>query len=277
MNLTQISLLAAAFLASACMNMTGSSQPEWVTYRGKQRVTPGPLGINELSSFRFVDKWRITHRWLSGPVEIRPCRNGGNPFPYVKGFEAFNKEDSAPIIERDGRLYTVTSYKGEFQIYRKDEYFYGTPTSRGRENDFEGFSAFCGHYFDDTHDGMALRIVKPDPAKGTDEWIRGAEPVTVNGLRWLRKTQPIQDWTGKNKRTDSGLTESWVLMIPDTPYWLRWTLNSGTGETSPYKNGAFHYPEKHRQIVDLFHQLVNSVTLEPIEPIDIPAPIRPLR
>lgn len=274
MNFRNLIFSTAFLFISACTTAGLGSQPQPVIYRGDgTRAIPKALSINELNIFRFVDKWRITHRWLNGPVDIRPCQEGGNAFLYVKGFEGHNKENREPIIERDGRLYAVGSYKGEFNIYRRNHLFYGTFNNQGRENDFEGYTAICEHYFRDTLDGVGLEIVLPDPAKGTDEWIKGAEPVMVNGLKWLRKTAPIRDWTG-NKKTDSGLAESWVLMIPKTPYWLRWTLYSGTGETSPFKNGAFHRPEKHQQIVDLFHQLVESVTLDPIAPIDIPASVK---
>lgn len=268
----------SALFVSACAN-TATSEP--TVYRGDgSRAIAAPLGLNEFNSFRFVDKWRISHRWLSGPIEIKSCMEGGNPFRLIKGFNELESENRAPVIEMNGRLYRLYSdYKGELSLSQRNDQFYGTPNNRGRENEFQGYTAVCEHFFRDTLDGVGLSLVKPDPAKGTDEWIRGAEPVMVNGLRWLRKTEPIRDWwpTRKEMRRDTGPVEIWVFQIPDTIYWLRLSLYSGTGETNPYKHGAFHYPEKHKQIVDLFHQMVESVTLEPITPVDIPATIRPLR
>jgi len=147
------------------------------------------------------------------------------------------------------------------------EWIYGT----NPEGKFIGYSSFCGHAFaGDTLDGVYINIVEPDPAKGTDEWIKGAQPVVINGLQWLRKTEPIKDWTDNPKRAAAPI-ETWVLKIPQTKYWMRLGLNSGSGATNPYQKGAVHYPEKHARIVELFHELVRSVKLEPIEPVDISA------
>jgi hypothetical protein len=260
-------------LVSAC----ASQEPGM--YRNGALVRPAPLGLNKSISFRFVDKWRVSHKWLVGPTEIRGCWSEGEPFRYGAVPEALKSEKGTAIGERDNRLHRLGVHQGEFFWYRHDELFYGTPTRKGRENEFNGYSALCLHYFRDTLDGVGIYLIKPDPAKGTDEWIRGAEPVTVNGLRWLRKAEPIKDWwpTRKEIRRDSGPVETWVLQIPDTPYWFSLHLASGTGETSPFKVGSFHYPEKHRQIVDLFHQMIESVVLEPIEPVEIPATIKLLR
>jgi hypothetical protein len=246
-------------LSACAQNLPG-------TYRNGALIQPRALGLQEERIFRFVDKWRIRYLWIGGPVDIFPCQDGGNPFEGVSGFDALKNENASPIIEQDGHLYVVgADLDNNIYFDTADHFFYGT-NQKGKDV-FVKYSAVCSHFFSDTLDSIALVIVKPDSAKGTDEWIEGTKPITINGLQWLRKIKPIRDWTGTKR--DSGLVESWVLMIPNTAYWLRWTLYSGSGETSRYKSGAFHYPEKHRQIVDLFHQMVESVTLEPIEPVDM--------
>lgn len=267
--------IIVAFLVSGCVSADMSKA---VVYHGDGSIAiAGPLGLGKTVSFRFVEKWRISHKWLTGPIEIRGCKNEGNPLS-VSGPDALKSERGTVIIERDGRLYELNAMQKDGLVFsRHDELFYGTPNSKTRENDFQGYTALCGHYFRDTLDGVAIYLVKPDPAKGTDEWIRGATPVTINGQRWLRKIQPIEDWWLRKGRQNSGPVETWVLQIPETPYWFSLHMASSTGETSPYKTGAFHYPEKHRQIVDLFHEMVASVTLEPITPIDIPAKIKLLQ
>ncbi len=233
-------------------------------YRGGVLVKPGPLDVQDQYSFRFLDKWRISHRWLSGPTEIWPCRYPSNSFRRLGGYGQLEIERNPPFIEQSGILYSVSEHNGRWSLSRWPEWVYGT-TPDGK---FQGYTAFCGHVFRDTYDGIGLYIVKPDPAKGTDEWISGAQSVVINGLTWLRKTEPIKDWTGSVGRLASPV-ETWVLKIPDTPYWLKLHLSSNSGATSPYKKGALNLPEKHQRIVELFHQLVHSVTLEPITPVDI--------
>lgn len=262
-------VLVLAMMANAC------ASPEPGVYRGGVLLKGGPLAIENNYSFRFVGKWRISHSWLSGPVEIRPCGYGsGNPFSNRPGFESLALELNAPIFEWQGELIDVGShYKTKELIFSPmtRERIYGT----NREGKFEGYMGFCGHFFEDTLDGIALNIVKPDPAKGTDEWVQGAKSVMVNGQVWLKKAEPIKDWTGSKKL--AGPTETWVLKIPDTKYWLRLRLSSSTGATSEFKRGANAFPEKHQRIVDLFHQIVHSVKLEPITPIDITPLIKEIR
>ena len=67
-------------------------------YRGGVLVQAGPLDIQAYESYRFVDKWRISHRWLSGPVEVRPCDYGGNPFSNRSGYEQLGNEIDSPIF-----------------------------------------------------------------------------------------------------------------------------------------------------------------------------------
>jgi len=258
-------VVGAAFLAAglaACV----FQEPGF--YRGGKLIRPEPLAIKEFNSFRFVEKWRISHRWLTGPPEITPCRYLSNGFSDKKDWPALQSEPNSPMFEYRGQLVLVGKhYKtSDFLISAPYEKIYGT----NREGKFIGYSSFCGHFFEDTLDGVYINIVEPDPAKGTDEWIKGARPVVINGLTWLRKTEPIKDWTGTRRL--AGPVETWVLKIPQTKYWLRLGLSSGTLESSPkfgHLYGPKAFPEKHARIVELFHELVRSVKLEPIEPVDI--------
>jgi hypothetical protein len=238
-------------------------------YRGGQLVQEGPLDIQDRYSFRFVDKWRISHAWLSGPVDIRPCGYGiGNPFSNRPGFERLGGELNAPMFERDGQLFDVGShYKtNELLVSPVDrEKIYGT----NRDGKFEGYSPFCGQVFaKDSRDGLGLYLVKPDSAKGTDEWIEGAQPVTINGLQWLHKEIPIRDWSESRERSYAPI-EYWVLKIPDTQYWMLLRFSASTGSGSKFGLGANFHPEKHKRLLDLFHRIVESVKLEPITPINI--------
>ncbi|MGN6701769.1 MAG: hypothetical protein ACTHKB_02250, partial [Burkholderiaceae bacterium] len=102
--------------------------------------------------------------------------------------------------------------------------------------------------------------------KGTDAWVAGATPVTLHGLKWLHKDVPIQDWSNSRERLAAPI-EYWVLPIPQTRYWLALIFSSS--ESASPGMGANIYPDKHRYLLQLFHEIVDSVTLEPITPVDI--------
>jgi hypothetical protein len=248
---------------------TSCATEEPGVYRGGQLVQEGPLDIQDRYSFRFVDKWRISHAWLSGPVDISPCGYGiGNPFSNRPGFEQLGDELNPPMFEREGQLFRVGSHYKTNELLVSPvprEKIYGT----NRDGKFEGYSSFCGQVFaKDSRDGLGLYLVKPDSAKGTDEWIEGAQPVTINGLQWLHKEIPIRDWSESRERSYAPI-EYWVLKIPDTQYWMLLRFSASTGSGSKFGLGANFHPEKHKRLLDLFHRIVESVKLEPITPINI--------
>jgi len=259
--------------------MTACSYQQPGVYRGYELAKEGPLSISRHYEFRFVNRWRISFDWLNGPVEIDPCKLGGadvftnsEGYKVPKEYEILAGEKNPPIFEVNGILYasTLSMKTGRFRLYRRDHNFYGNY----RNGPFEGYSAFCSHLFRDTYDAVSVELIKPDPAKGTNAWIDNAHPVTLNGLHWLRKTEPLKDLTGSKTNLHAPI-ETWVLKIPDTAYWLVLRLNSNSGTTSQFYRGAFWFPEKHHQIVGLFNQMVNSVRLEPVEPVDITPLITP--
>jgi len=231
----------------------------------RQRVHEAPLGIQDHYSYRFVDRWRISHDWLSGPVDLRGCQGyGSNPFRRLSGYGVLGIENMEPLIERNGILYSIYEHKGSFRLGSPRERIYGTDPN----GKFEGFSPFCVHFFRDSKDGLGLYIVKPDPAKGTDTWIEGANAVTINGLKWLRKQEPIRDWS-QNRAQQAGPIDYWVLKIPDTQYWLYLSFSASSGAASEYGTGAIAHPEKHKRLLELFHEIVASVKLEPIVPVNL--------
>ena len=241
---------------------TGCATQEPGVYRGGKLVQESPLDMREHYSFRFLEKWRISHNWLSGPLELNGCRGyGRNSFRRLGGYGELENENMEPLVEKGGVVYAVYEHNG-FKISSPREWIYGT----NREGKFEGFMPFCGHGFKDSLDSLSLLIVKPDPAKGTNEWIDGAMPVTINGLQWLHKQMPIRDWSDSRERFAAPI-EYWVLKIPDTQYWMMLRFSASSG--SKYGLGAGAHPEKHQRLLELFHKIVASVKLEPITPIDL--------
>lgn len=223
----------------------------------------GPLDIQDHYSFRFVDKWRISHNWLSGPVELQPCSYLLNAFDPLNSIRSdLNMDRNTPFIEKENTIYVVGDHKGMWFLSEPREKIYGT----NRDGKFIGYSAFCGHLFRDSLDGLALHIVRPDSAKGSDEWIKDARAIDINGLHWLHKEIPIQNWSESRERANAPI-EILVLKIPDTQYWMVLRFASSIGGNLGM--GTRAHPEKHRKLLDLFHQIIKSVKLEPITPIDI--------
>lgn len=242
--------LALLALLASCNSMTEG------THRGGVLMQPGPLEIQDHYAFRFVDKWRISHAWFSGPVDVDYCRysrqdNG-------RGEDRFFEVDSFLKIES---VSGDPKDRGRKFVSNRDEKIYGLDPRTG---EFRGYTPFCTHAFADIGTAVYVALIKPDHAKRTDGWIDGATPVMINGLQWLHKSAPIEDHS-QDKREDnkSELVERWVLRIPDTPYWLVMGLGGSTGGngTAPGSNRNL---EKFIRVQDLFHKMVESVRLDAI-------------
>ena len=90
-------------------------------------------------------------------------------------------------------------------------------------------------------------------------------PIKVNGRTWLVKTTAPVDKGPDSFR--SAPMEYWTLKIPDTPYWLHF-------EFSGSQRSVSQYAAEHIFLLNLFHQLIESVKLDPITPVD-PASMPP--
>jgi len=233
-------------------------------YVGGVAQPKGPVAIRPTNSFRFVEKWRISHAWVQG-TGVRPCRYPGNIFRDIPGYPALANEPDAPMFERNGRVYYGTTFEktqGQIVFSELSYQFFG---ERPSNRVFDGkYTPFCAQHFSSPN-GMAVLIVKPDPSKGTDDWIAGAVPIKINGRTWLVKKIPPVDKGPDSLR--SATMEHWTLKIPDTPYWLHF-------EFSGSQRSVQQYADEHAHLLNLFHQLIESVRLEPITPVD-PASMPP--
>jgi hypothetical protein len=253
--MTEKTRVASALLALTLIaSLAGCGGPEGA-YRGGVFIPPGqPLTLSDQYSFQFLDRWRISHSWLSGSVDISYCqysqRDNG------RGEDRFFEVNGRLKIER------VSGASGNFGkkfISNSEQFIYGINPSTGA---FKGYLSFCGHGFLDISTGMSVLLIRPDPANGTDRWVVDAKPVMINGLQWLRKDTPIKF----DARPDEGepRVEVWVLKIPDTPYWLVMRTVGYTGtETSTF--GINRNPAKYANVLNLFHQMIASVRIEPIK------------
>lgn len=218
-----------------------------------------PQGLIEVKrqySFRFLDRWRVSHGWLSG-TNVRNCRYGRNSYKRLGGYGELERETHAPFVEHDGILGQLIEHKGQWEVSTPFEKVYGTA---GRNGIFERYTAFCGQAFLSSRNGFGLYIVKPDPAKGTNEWIEGAKAVQLNGSTWLVKQIAPRDMTGSPEGLADTI-EIWTLPIPDTPYWLTLKFSASLEYSIQQRfaqNLAMH---------GLFREIVASVRLEPISSV----------
>jgi len=188
-----------------------------------------------------------------GPPEIDYCqysrRDNG------RGADRFFE------VEGQLRMEYVAGAKatyGQKFISNPRQFIYGTD----RNGKFVGYLPFCTHVFTDIWTGVSVALIKPDPTRKTDAWIAGARPVTFNGLTWLEQIAPLKEDPMDHTR-GRNFFERWVLMIPDTPYWLVMTV--GGSESNDGKGfGIDRDPQKYARLLDLFHLMVMSVQLEPI-------------
>lgn len=217
----------------------------------------GVIDVKNEYSYRFMDKWRISHVWLSG-INVRNCQYPLNVYRVRGGYGELGEERNGPFVERDGVLGNLVEHKGQWSVSTSYENIYGT-NGQGK---FERYNGFCSSFFLSSRNGFGLYIIKPDPAKGTNEWIEGAKAVHLNGVTWLFKEIPPRDMTGSMEGLAATI-EIWTLKIPDTPYWL--TLKFSTD----LKYSIQERFEQHIGMLNLFHRIVASVKLEPIVPINV--------
>jgi len=243
----------AALLLCAC-----ASQPEGV-YRGGVLIQPGPLALRYQYSIQLLDKWRLSHAWIGGPVDIRYCdhsrMNGVRAeerYVEVDGWlTRFRASESSDPKDR-GKVYALVPWERVYGLNARTREFQGS------------YSTLCHHTFREIWSGMSVYLIKPDPAKGTDDWISGAKPVTINGLRWLHKEIPPADYS-KNREQSSAPIEHWVLPIPDSPYWFAMRLIGSTGGDGD-SWGINRDPARFEEVRTIFHQMVASVRLTPLLP-----------
>lgn len=221
----------------------------------------GLIDVKEKYSYRFLDKWRIGHAWLSG-TNVRHCKYLGNSYRRLGGYGELGFENRGSFVEEAGLLGQRIEHKGKWKTSTAFEMIYGTG---GRAGKFEKYEPFCVQFFPSSRNGFAVYLVKPDPLKGTNDWIVGAKSVQLNGLNWLVKEIPPEDMTNSQSAVAKPI-EIWTLPIPDTAYWLSFSF------TASLEHSVQKRPAQHLAMHGLFRQIVASVRLEPIAPVKEGAP-----
>lgn len=261
-----ISKLATAFLfglaTSSCGTLVGMPTDDNI-YVGARAIPKGPVSIGRHYSFRFAEKWRVSHAWVQG-TKILPCRYSSNYFKTnpVPAHPELEAETNGALYDHDGRLYYASELHTKFQngtYYFDLDYHVIGRVPDGFER--SGYKPFCSQPMPDSPHGMALWILKPNTAFGTDQWIEDAVPKQVNGLTWLVRRVPPVDMGPGVKQTKS--IEFWTLQLPGTPYWLHMQFSANL-------RSLLEFPAEHVRMQKIFYDLVASVKLEPITPAPAP-------
>jgi hypothetical protein len=233
-------------------------------YIGGGATAQGSVSTGRTYSFRFVEKWRISHLWLQG-AGVNPCLYRGNIFQKISGYPALATDSEGPIFEHGGRVYFAGVLQANPQQVQFWELSYQLLGERISDRRFEGkYTPFCSQPFSSPN-GMAIWIVRPDLTKGTDLWIEGSVPTEVNGRTWLvKKVAPVDLGSASDRASPM---EYWTLKIPASPYWLHMRFSGS-------RRSVEQYPAEHAYLLHLFHQIINSVKLDPIAPVD-PASMPP--
>jgi hypothetical protein len=248
--------LSLCVLTGACVGVEDRN----VYYADGTVQVQGAVSMGPTYSFRFVEKWRISHAWIQG-TGVRRCRYTKNIFQTIPGYPELSREPNAALFEKDGDIfYAGQFYKnpGKIVFYPISQAILGrTYSDRGAEK--FSYGAFCHKFFDPSRHGIQAFLVKPSPAGDTDDWIKGAAPTQVNGHTWLVKKTMPQDLSVTGELAKP--IEQWTLKIPDTPYWLHFRI------AASLDHSILLYPKEHAVLLNFFRQIIDSVKLEPIQPV----------
>lgn len=257
----KIILMWVVFLLFSGCALSNNDQDKYDDLR--YQLLPGyssdRVDIGYAYSYRFLESYRISHQWISGPNTM-PCRYPWNVYRLMGGYGDLMKEKRGPFFEKDGVLSISNLYGKEF-VPAENLNIYTLGENNGV---FEKYRPFCSQFFLHAAVGMSLYIIKPDEKKGVNEYVDGAESTVVSGLNWLHKEVSPHDERYRY-RPAAVPVEYWVLKIPESSYWmvLIFTLNPKT---------TFQHPEELVYLQNLFYGIVSSVKLEPIAPLEYGVP-----
>lgn len=250
-----VSALSLLLLGCGMPALLGVSTDRTLYVGGVAQPEGPPTLRHPPNSFRFAEKWRISHNWIQG-TGIGPCVYGTNIFKKRKDYPALGAEPNAAMFDYDGMIYIATTFHRDpnnIVFIPKENQTNGELKNRFGRADYE---PYCGHPFRDSPNGMSLKIINPNSLSTSIEFFDGSSSVHVSGNKWfVKKIEP------KNL----GLVlvaplEYWTLKIPSTPYWLVLTFSGSVRSVNEFS-------ELHEKRRRLFYSVIESVKLEPIAPL----------
>jgi hypothetical protein len=245
-----------------------SSVPREVYYRNGVEFTPSSLALEQNMRFRFVERWRISFSWLSGPYGVNDCFKVKNPFIGLKQYgELAIEEDSPRWLWNGAIIYAFSSEKGAYPEQVKFAFWKGLTSPEDRitlgykEKSGEvKYISLCSASMAQSFTSASATIINAKMLANAHEVIYGAHDVLLGDNKWKVVENPLSDYTD-NRRGDQPLLETWVLPIPDTDYWM--VFKFWASRQYSYLDKRQEYDHAHA----IFRQAVASVRLEPITPV----------
>jgi len=240
--------------------------PNDVIYVNGVASVPRELNAEHKYKFRFLERWRIGFSWYDHPfnqIESHGCHFERNLFRKVSGLQVLSEDSHGPLwqwhdsveqpwtLTKDGRD-VIFGISGDIDN-NTDDHTLGV-YNNGK---LVKFKDYCTDVFLSAKASATLKIVKVDPAKGTDKWFENAERVTINGVSW----SVIRKWDSPRNGDGVFSVEMWGLRIPDTPYLMTMEMNAWVKGAPESQSDEFN------KIWAMFHSITRSVTLEPITPL----------
>jgi len=261
-------VLAALFLLAGCVSEVIRINDDRYLRLG---ALDAPLtGYYDVYQYKFLDKYRVTHDWLTiGNCSYRKLQTLNRP-------DAFRGDIYAvrDIYEENGK--TWQRFAPPLKPYDFDHFVRSLKETvpvmeagkqvgtREREN---GLSTMCLESWVGTDHAMVLRLHKRSVSAwdkvldGT--WQQGAYSGSyskkslelVGGNTWQVRRVEIQSRVGTRI---SGAFELWILPIGDTGYTIALELGANLD--------SLKTPQAHAQFQKIFRHLIESVKIEALTP-----------
>jgi hypothetical protein len=230
----------------------------------------GPLtGFYDTYRIKFLDKYRVTHQWpVMGNCKYSKLPTLGRKNDRYKG-EIYAVDD---IYEDSGS----TKQRGAHPKWNFDRFIRsvkvmnpvygqvnGVRQKTGEEEIEAGLQSLCFNSWYATSHSLVMRLHKRDQKTWKAQWTqfnpKGKwSEQRVAGNVWTVQEVPEQELSPPAPGASGGWFQSWLLPIGDTGYTI--SLQLGASQES------MQHPEAHARMKAMFHQLIESVKIEPLRP-----------
>ena len=244
----------------------------------EQLLKPGALdvpmtGYYDVYSFKFLDKYRVTHEWpvvSNCKYRKQPTLNRSDRF---KG-EVYAVRDIYEDQEKTWQRFDLKLGPYNFDRFVRPTYkrqipefdAAGKKTGRILEKDETGFEAVCFEAWVGTSHAMTLMLYKRtvnEWQSALGQWSQGSYVGTgsrkfsedVSGNRWhVYRVEP----TPRIPNRISGAFELRILPIGTSNYTLAIELAAN--------QDSLQNPQAHANFQAIFRHLIESVKIEPLQP-----------
>lgn len=235
--------------------LSGCGVAEVIRATDNRYLQPGaldllPTGYYDTYQFKFLDRYRITHQWITtSGCSYRTLPIPKSPDRY-KGVNKIGRD-----IYEEGNS-TWQRFEGmtplNFDMYTRPEYTLKDGTK------MKGFQAVCFEAWQSTDHFLSVDLRK----QTVDEYLARYK-TQVPGLtitteqignnRWIAAHSTLHPPSNRV----SGPFETWLLSIGDSGYIFVFDFGANTN--------SLKYPTAHAKMQAAFRHLIESVKIEPLQ------------